>query len=294
MHTMSKATEHTASKKNIVRDRLVSIFDNVAANIIVAGLFVIIPVGTSLLFNLGLFITLIITVITLQFITIIMVFLLIPKTVEEKQSVRLLARSSENDDIYIFDQYHLPHPIRDEKTRLYFKQVLGYQIDEIPLVSSQMLKPFGQEIIAIDDWELPRTPKDEKWHEAYRALKFERKYFESRNGINVLCFEFRWSNEYNFQIQSARLSFDTDPPLTSRDIAPQNQPNHFGTFDCVLLFDGQSVSKILLPNQDFRLELLIKRNLTTDEQDRIKSRKIGMIIFNGVYREIEEKYYKDA
>ena len=82
--------------------------------------------------------------------------------------------------------------------------------------------------------------------------------------------------------------------MAEADISPANKPTHRGLLTCKLLFNRESESRKLTPQEEATLDLLLQRRLTTRESAAIISRKLGYISFVGVFREVQVSFHKDA
>jgi hypothetical protein len=170
-------------------------------------------------------------------------------------------------------------------------ETLGYKQGELMRVPPETLRPLGSEVTAIRSWRRPWTEGDEISHEARRSLKMLKRYFRMEGDLRVLSFDVRNDGEQFIQINSAKLVFDMDAPLAMLDISPKNKPMSAGLLTCTLLFNGESESRRLSPQEESRLDLILKRRLTKEESDVIQGVRLGYIEIAGIFRETEIEFH---
>jgi len=278
-------------KSSFFRNRLLGIFDNLFASVILSVLVVVLPIVFAFILNLGTQVALLLALLFCQ-VLIIGLLLSIQRRVSKSTGKKeILVQSADTNIPHLLDRYGLPHPISDEDTAIYLMETLGYKQDELLKVPLETLRPLGSEVIAIRRWRRPRTIEDEMTAEARRSLKMLKKYFRTEDSLKVLSFDVRNDGEQYIQINSAKLVFDTDAPLAILDISPKNKPISAGLLTCRLLFNGESESRRLSPQEESRLDLMLKRRLTKEESDVIQSTRLGYIEITGTFRDTEIDFH---
>ena len=279
-------------KTAFLQNRLLSLFDNILAYIVIIGLGIVIPAIIGFILKIEIQLIFLIILFVGQMIGLALLFNIQKKLSGTKKEKQILVQSDETNDIYFIDDFGLPHPIKDENTQLYFLEILGYKSNEIPKISARGLKPMGANIISIRDWHPPRPLKDERSAEANKWLKILPKNVQVENSKKVISFNLRNDNsEQIIQINSARLVFNGDAPLTIADISSINEPENVGLLACKLLFDGNSKNKALLPQKEYRAYLYTNRNELDSNIDQIIGSRFGYIEIRGLFRETEVYFH---
>jgi hypothetical protein len=274
------------------RDRFLSIFDNVITNFVVYFLSIAIPIIIGIFFHLGIQTTLLILVLIVQILISLMLFD-VRKTFTERHTNKTssLVKNIDNAQIYLVDQYQLPHPISDKDTALYFAAAFGYQLDEIPHVDNKFLKPVGTEITSLRNWHPPRTVEDEMSAEAQRSIRLMKKYIRSENGKKILSFCIRNNSDNNIQINTAKLVFDSDAPMSVGDISSKNKPLVAGLLECSLMFGSNDESQSIPPQQERQADLYLKKSLMPEDGDALTSVRLGYIRVKGFYRDTQIEFH---
>ena len=135
---------------------------------------------------------------------------------------------------------------------------------------------------------------DRKYNfEAQNSLEIVKKDVQIKDDQKILSFYFRYKNEHVFQINSAKLFFDFNAPLTASDIFYKNIPMFEGVLTSKLLFNGESESKKIFFGEEPRLDLIITRELSQKDITRIKNSVLGYIEIKGIYREADVTFHVD-
>lgn len=272
---------------NFIRERLLSLFDNIIAYVVLIGLGIAIPAIVGFVLKLEIQLILLIILLLGQVFGLFLLFGIQRKLSNTKTEKQIIVQNTDTSNFYLIDDFGLPHLINDDNTALYFIEILGYKPNEVPKVSASKLKPVGASIISIRDWRPPRTIQDNMSAEARESLKIMSKYVRAKSAKKVISFNLRNDNTQVIEINSARLVFDSDAPITVADISAKNEPKIEGLLGCKLLFDGKSKSKSLLPQKEYRLDLFLDRELSEKDMNRIITSRFGYIEVKGLFRDTE-------
>ncbi|PKO13018.1 MAG: hypothetical protein CVU39_21000 [Chloroflexi bacterium HGW-Chloroflexi-10] len=282
-------------KAALLKDRLLSLFDNILANLMIIGLGIAIPAIIGFFLKLEIQLILLIILIVGQIIGLILLSRIHRRLSTTKPDKNILVQGDKTTDIFLIDDFGLPHQIKDENTQQYFLDILGYKENEIPKISADRLKPIGESIISISKWRPPKTIEKEMSSIAQRSLWLSHKYIRKENGVKAISIDIRNDNDQVLLINSAKLGFSNSaPPLTISDISPKNRPGSLGLLECTLLFDSGTPNKALSPQETSRLDLFLKDNFSEEELSEIIGARFGFITMAGVFKDVNVSLFHEV
>lgn len=265
--------EKTSVLNKFIKERLYGLIDNV----LFWGLTLLISIIIGILLRLELQVILLIIMLISQLIIFSFVFSIWRRIVGKTLIKDAIIRDEENNNLYLIDRDGLSHPIENDHTALYLKEILGYQNNDIPRAAIQTLRPFGAEVISIREWRPPQSEEDDVRYKLYRSIRLIKKYFRSIDNQETLSFVLRNDGEHTIQVISAKLRFELDAPLSMTDISRKNKPSPLGLISCTLLFDGEIETKNISPQEDSILNLMLTRKITEEDTEIITSVRLGYI-----------------
>jgi hypothetical protein len=283
--------EKSEARPKFFRDRLLGIFDNLVSSAILYGLGILLPVVLGIILRLEFHVILLILLLVGQAIVVLLLLSIRRGLSNRAEKKELMVQSADTNAVYLIDRFGLSHLIKDADTALYLMQILGYQSDELKKVAPTALRPPGAEVTAIRQFRRPLGRQDKMTNQARTSLKCSPKRFRTEGGSRVLFFDIRNDSDYSMLIDSARLVFDMDAPLSSADPAPQHRPTAAGLLACKLLFNGESESKKLSAREESRLDLALRRNLTEEECAEIAGARLGHIEIAGMFRDAQVTFH---